>query len=124
MLSNLTLKNAAAGNVTYTKLSTKGDTSSFEAAGGSEVTGTSLIIKQGLGGKGIVTGTTVKRTLASFRMRKYNATIGKSLPFTLNLTLTGVVDGTDITAAVVADGIAAARELLLTYQSNLLAGEL
>lgn len=124
MLSNLTLKNAAAANVTYTKLATKGDTSSFEAAGGSEVNGTTLLIKQGTGGKGVIPGTTIKRTLASFRLRKYNSTLGKLLPFTINVTFTGVVDGTDITAALVADEIAAVRELLLTYQTQLLAGEL
>lgn len=124
MLSNLSLKNNAGTTIVFTKISTKGDTSVFEAAGGSELTGTTLVIKQGSGGKGVVPGTTVRRTLCSLRMRSYNATLGKVVPYTMNFTLTGVVDGTDITSAKMLDGAAEVKELLTAYLGNLWAGEL
>jgi len=123
-LTDLTLKNAASSNVTFTKLSTAGDTSVFELSGGNQLTGSTLRIKQGKAGKGVILGTTVQRTLAQFQGRVYNATLGKVVPYTLNCTLTGVVDGTSITAAVVADLVANLRELLLTKQVNLYSGEL
>lgn len=123
-LGNLTLKNAAGTSVTFTKISVIGDTAVYELSGGSELTGTTLVIRQGKAGKGVITGTTQKRTYCSVRGRVWNATLGKPVPYTLNATLQGVVDGTSVTAAIVADLIGNLRELLATYQSNLIAGEL
>lgn len=123
-LGNLTLKNAAAANQTFNKISTIGDQAVFTLSTSTELDGTDVVIRQGKAGKGVVPGTTQKRTYCSCRKRTYNATLAKVVPYTINVTLQGVVDGTYITAAIVADMVAEVRELLLTYQSNLLAGEL
>lgn len=128
MLSDLTLKKSDASSWVYSKLSSAGDTSVFLGAGSTQLSRNELVIKNSLGGPSPYPGTKIRRTLLSHRITRWDDLTQKRVPFTINYTLTGFVDGTVLTTTDVKDAIAALNELLTQSTSanltKLLNGEL
>lgn len=124
MLSNLSIPNAMAASVDFTKLFSTPNTAEFLAEGSTETVRTELRIKHQPAGKGVIPGTENKRHLTQVVLKKYNSTLGKMQQLGVNLTFVGCIDGTVFDDADLADVLAFAYNAMQNNRTAITAGEL